>query len=125
LRASPEKLLADLNTFGLLFESMVIRDLRGYGQACDAEITHYRDSSELEVDAIVTTDASAWVALEIELGATPEIVDDAARNLLTFAGRVDTAKHGAPAALGVIVGTGYGYVRPDGVHVIPIGALAP
>lgn len=125
LRATPETLLADLNTFGLLFESMVIRDLRVYGQACDAQITHYRDSSELEVDAIVTTDTGLWVALEIKLGAAPEIIDAAANNLLTFAGRVDTTKRGEPAALGIIVGTGYGYVRSDGVHVIPIGALAP
>lgn len=125
LRATPRTLLADLNTFGLLFESMVIRDLRVYGQAADAEITHYRDSSELEVDAIVTTDTGPWAALEIKLGATPEIIDAAAKNLLTFAGRVDTTKRGKPAALGVIVGTGYGYVRSDGIHVIPIGALAP
>lgn len=123
LRATPEALLADLNTFGLLFESMVIRDLRVYGQACDAEITHYRDSSNLEVDAIVTANTGAWAALEIKLGATPEIVDGAAANLLTFAQRVDTSKRGEPAALGVIVGTGYGYVREDGVHVIPIGTL--
>ncbi len=125
LRATPEKLLADINTFGLLFESMVIRDLRVYGQANDAEITHYRDSSGLEVDAIVSTDSGSWAALEIKLGATPEIVDQAAQNLLTFAARVDTGKRGDPVALGVIVGTGYGYVRADGVRVIPIGALAP
>jgi predicted AAA+ superfamily ATPase len=125
LRATPEKLLADLNTFGLLFESMVIRDLRVYGQACDAEITHYRDSSGLEVDAIVSTDTGSWAALEIKLGATPEILDQAAQNLLTFANRVDAGKRGEPVALGVIVGTGYGYVRADGIRVIPIGALAP
>jgi predicted AAA+ superfamily ATPase len=125
LRATPEKLLADLNTFGLLFESMVIRDLRVYGQACDAEITHYRDSSGLEIDVIVSTDTGSWAALEVKLGATPEILDQAAQSLLTFAARVDAGKRGDPAALGVIVGTGYGYVRPDGIRVIPIGALGP
>jgi predicted AAA+ superfamily ATPase len=125
LRATPENLLADLNTFGMLFESLVIRDLRVYGQAAGAQVTHYRDNSGLEVDAIVTTDSGTWAALEIKLGATPEIVDAAARNLLIFAQRVDTAKRGKPAALGVIVGTGYGYVREDGIHVIPIGSLAP
>jgi predicted AAA+ superfamily ATPase len=123
--ATPETLLADLNTFGLLFESMVIRDLRVYGQACDAQITHYRDSGGLEIDAIVSAGSGAWLALEIKLAAAPEILDPAAENLLTFAERVDTSKRGEPAALGVIVGAGYGYVRPDGVHVIPIGALAP
>jgi predicted AAA+ superfamily ATPase len=125
LRATPESLLADLNTLGLLFESLVIRDLRVYGQAVGAQITHYRDSSGLEVDAIVTTDGGPWAALEVKLGATPEIVDEAARNLMTFAQRVDTAKRGKPAALGVITGTGYGYIREDGVHVIPVGSLAP
>jgi predicted AAA+ superfamily ATPase len=125
LRATPDNLLADLNTFGLLFESLVVRDLRVYGQAIGAEITHYRDSSGLEVDAIVTSDTGAWAAFEIKLGATTEIVDEAAHNLMAFARRVDTVKRGEPAALGVIVGTGYGYVRDDGVHVVPIGALAP
>jgi predicted AAA+ superfamily ATPase len=125
LRATPESLLADLNTLGLLFESMVIRDLRVYAQACNAEVTHYRDSSGLEIDAIVRADDGSWAALEIKLGATREILDQAAENLLTFAGRVDTSKRGEPAALGVVVGTGYGYVRADGIHVLPIGALAP
>jgi predicted AAA+ superfamily ATPase len=123
--ATPETLLADLNTFGLLFESMVIRDLRVYGQACDAQITHYRDSGGLEIDAIVSAGSGAWAALEIKLAASPEILDPAAENLLRFAERVDTSKRGEPAALAVIVGAGYGYVRPDGIHVIPIGALAP
>jgi uncharacterized protein len=104
---------------------MAIRDLRVYCQACDAEVTHYRDSSGLEIDAIVSAGDGSWAALEIKLGATPEILDRAAENLLTFAGRVDTSKRGEPAALGVVVGTGYGYVRPDGIHVIPIGVLAP
>jgi predicted AAA+ superfamily ATPase len=125
LGATPESLLADLNTFGLLFESMVIRDLRVYGQASEADVTHYRDSSGLEIDAIVGAASGAWAALEIKLAATPEVLDPAAENLLRFAERVDTSKRGEPAALGVIVGTGYGYVRPDGVHVIPIAGLGP
>ena len=125
LRATPETLLADLNTFGLLFESMVVRDLRVYGQAHDAQITHYRDSSGLEIDAIVSAGTGAWAALEVKLAAAPDVVDPAAANLVKFAERVDTSKRGEPAALAVIVGTGYGYVRADGVHVIPIGALAP
>ncbi|WP_445148653.1 ATP-binding protein [Baekduia sp. Peel2402] len=125
LRATPENLLADFNTFGLLFESLVVRDLRVYAQACDATVSHYRDSSGLEVDAIVTTDAGAWVAVEVKLGSSAEVLDAAAANLRKFSGRVDTSKRGEPAALAIVVGTGYGYVRPDGVHVIPIGTLAP
>lgn len=125
LRATSETLLQDLKTLGLLFESLVIRDLRVYAQASDAEVAHYRDSSGLEVDAILSAADGRWVALEIKLGATPEIVDEAAERLRAFANRVDDTARGAPAALGVVVGTGYGFVRPDGVHVLPIGSLGP
>jgi uncharacterized protein len=122
LRASPSALLGDLNAFGLLFESLVIRDLRVYAQPLDGEVFHYRDQSGLEVDAIVDT-GDQWAAFEIKLGAGQ--VDQAAQSLNRFADRVDTEKRGEPSLLGVIVGTGYGYVREDGIHVIPIGALGP
>jgi predicted AAA+ superfamily ATPase len=122
LRATPEALLKDLNTFGYLFESLVVRDLRVYAQPLDGEVFHYRDQSGLEVDAIVDT-GDSWAAFEVKLG--PGQVDQAAESLQQFAGRVDTDKRGDPALLGVIVGTGYGYVRPDGTHVIPAGALGP
>jgi uncharacterized protein len=125
LRATPPTLRADLSAFGLLFESMVIRDLRVYSQARDAVVSHYRDSSGLEIDAIVSTDDGAWAAMEIKLGATAKIIDGAAANLQAFVARVDTTRRGEPAALAVIVGSGFGYVRPDGIHVIPIGALGP
>jgi uncharacterized protein len=122
LRASPSALLGDRNAFGLLFESLVIRDLRVYAQPLDGEVFHYRDQSGLEVDAIVDT-GDQWAAFEIKLGAGQ--VDQAAQSLNRFADRVDTEKRGEPSLLGVIVGTGYGYVREDGIHVIPIGALGP
>ncbi len=125
LGATPASLRADLNTFGLLFESLVIRDLRIYSQRVDGQVSHYRDSGDLEVDAIVSTYSGSWAAFEVKLGASEKILDGAAANLLRVADRVDTAQRGVPVALGVIVGTGYGYVRPDGVHVIPIGALSP
>lgn len=123
LRATPERLLADLNALGLLFESLVVRDLRVYAQASDATVLHYRDNTGLEVDAIVEGSDGQWAAFEVKLGQGQ--VDVAAASLLTFATRVDTAKCGAPAALGVITASGYGYRRPDGVHVIPVGALGP
>lgn len=123
LRASPERLLQDLNLFGLLFESLVIRDLRIYAQAADAQVFHYRDSDGLEVDAIVQVAGGPWAAFEIKLG--PGQVDASAASLLKFAKRIDTEKCGEPTALGVIVGTGYGYARDDGVMVIPIGAMRP
>ena len=77
----------------------------------------------LEVDAIVDIAPGRWAAFEVKLGVG--WVDEAARALLKFAGRVDTDRCGEPAALGVIVGSDYGYQRPDGVSVIPLGALGP
>lgn len=120
--ASPERILADLNYLGLLFESLVIRDLRIYGQASEAKVFHYRGSDDLEVDAIVETRDGRWSAFEVKLGGD-KAIDGAARALQKFAQQVDTAKIGAPGCLGVIVAKGYGYVRDDGVAVIPIGAL--
>jgi uncharacterized protein len=124
LGASPERLLNDLNFFGFLFESLAIRDLRIYGQSADAHIFHYRDNTDLEVDAIVQTRDGRWVAFEIKLGGD-EAIEYAAANLLRFAERVDTSKSGSPARLGVIVATGYGYVREDGIAVVPVGSLKP
>jgi uncharacterized protein len=123
MRATPERLLQDLNLLGFLFESLVVRDLRVYAQAADARVAQYRDSGGLEVDAIVEARDGRWMAFEVKLGAGQ--IDEAAASLARFAGRVDTAKCGPPAVLGVIVATGYGYRREDGVAVIPIGTLGP
>ena len=123
LRADPDSLLRDLDLFGFLFESLVIRDLRIYAQHGDAEVLQYRDNAGLEVDAIVQRSDGRWAAFEIKLGTG--MIDHAAANLLRFATRVDTSKSGAPATLAVIVARGYGYVRRDGIQVIPIGSLGP
>jgi uncharacterized protein len=123
LRVTPERLLDDLNLLGFLFESLLVRDLRIYAQAMDATVMHYRDSTGLEVDAIVEAADGRWGAFEVKLGHAQ--IDAAAASLLTFASRVDTSKSGVPNALGVIVPNGYGYRRPDGVHVIPIAAFGP
>lgn len=123
LHARPERLLDDLNFMGLLFESLVIRDLRVYTQALDAEVFHYRDEVGLEVDAIVQVGDGRWAAFEIKLGA--RLIDEAAKNLLAFTRKVDTDRCGNPAALAVITGSGYGFERSDGVWVLPVGALGP
>ena len=123
LRADPDRLLRELAWFGFLFESLVIRDLRVYAGSSDAEVLQYRDNTGLEVDAVVQAADGAWAALEIKLGAG--MIDAAAAALRRFAGRVDAARSGAPAALAVIVPGGYGYVRDDGVGVIPLAALGP
>jgi hypothetical protein len=122
LLATSDTLKADLNTLGFLFESLVVRDLRVYAQPLHGEVAHYRDQSGLEVGAIVDT-GDRWAAFEIKLGVGQ--VDDAAERLRVFAERVDTSKRGEPAMLGIIVGSGWGFMRADGIQVIPIGALGP
>lgn len=123
LGAGPAALIRDLNLFGFLFESLVVRDLRVYAQPLRGEVRQYRDNKGLEIDAIVETNDS-WAAFEVKLGA-PKAIEEAAASLLKFAGEVDTRRSGKPSALGVIVADGYGYTREDGVHVIPISALGP
>jgi predicted AAA+ superfamily ATPase len=112
----------DLRALGLLFESLAVRDLRVYAQALGGSLFHYRDESGLEVDAIVDA-GETWGAFEIKLGTGQ--IDAAAESLLRFAERVDTSVRGEPAVLGVIVASGLGYVRKDGVNVVPISSLGP
>ena len=123
LRATPQKLLRDLNTFGFLFEAMVERDLRVYAEAHDGQLYHYRDDDGKEIDAIVEWNDGRWIAVEIKLGAHE--IDDAAANLLSI--RKDIMKHNpenAPAALLVVCGMSHAaYKRPDGVMVVPPTAL--
>jgi predicted AAA+ superfamily ATPase len=123
LRATPERLLGELKLLGFLFESLVVRDLRVYAQASDACVLQYRDSRNVEVDAIVETADGRWAAFEVKLGAGQ--VDAAATTLQRFARQIDAERTGSAVELGVIVGTGYGYRRQDGILVIPIGALGP
>lgn len=107
----------------LLFESLVVRDLRVYAQAADAQVFQYRDNTGLEVDAIVESADGRWAAFEVKLG--PGLVEEGVASLRRFAERVDTSRCGEPGVLAVIVGTGYGYVGDDGIAVIPIGSLGP
>ena len=123
LGASADRLLDDIEFLGFLFESLVVRDLRVYAQAADARVLQYRDGTGLEVDAIVEAADGRWAAFEVKLGGA--LVDEGAKSLLSFAARVDTNRCGAPTALAVISGSGVGFKRPDGVLVIPIGALGP
>ena len=123
LSASPKDLLNDLRTFGLLFESLVVRDLRVYARALDGEVFHYRDKNGLEADAIIHLNDGRWAAIEVKLGDA--WVDEAARNLKKLADNVDTDRMGRPAFLAVVTATRYAYTRPDGVHVIPLAVLGP
>jgi len=121
LRIGPKRLLQDLNFMGFLFESLVIRDLRVLSQPLGGSVLHYRDNKGLEVDAVVELADGRWAAFEIKLGQAA--INQGAAALLNFRDIVDLDRRGEPAVLGVITGTGYGYVRDDGIAVIPIGTL--
>lgn len=113
----------DMKTLGFMFENLVLRDLRVYAQAMDAEVSHYRDSGGLEVDAIVETADGTWAAFEVKLGT--HAIDAAAANLLKLAKMVNEETMGKPVVLAVITAGQYSYVREDGVQVIAIGTLGP
>ncbi len=121
LGAGIDRLIGDPETLGLLFESLVIRDLRIYGQAIGASVSHYREAKGVEADAILEMRDGRWAALEVKLGQAQ--IDEGARSLRRVVDHVDTDRHGTPAFLAVVTGWGYAYRRPDGVSVIPIGAL--
>jgi predicted AAA+ superfamily ATPase len=124
LNASPDKLRMDLKTFGFLFESLAIRDLRIYASASRGKLLHYRDNTNLEVDAIVDAGYRKWAAFEIKLSASEKVIEKAAAKLHLFANKIDTKASGKPSALGIITAEGYAYTRPDGILVIPLACLS-
>ena len=121
LDASPEDLFRDIETFGLLFESLVVRDLRIYTEYIGGYVYHYRDKNGLEADAIIHLNDGRWAAIEVKLGSHE--IDNAARNLIKLSNQVDSSNSNGPAFLMVITGTEFGYRRDDGVYVVPIGCL--
>ena len=125
LRATPQALLADPEALGLLFESLVVKELRIYAQASDAEVYSFTDTAGAEADAIVDARDGRWIAVEVKLG-NDEQIDHAARSLLVVSKKIDETRMGKPAALVVITGAdGYAYQRSDGVSVVPLFSLGP
>lgn len=123
LGLGPQDLINDLDTFGLLFEDMVVRDLRVYAEALDGGLYHYRDSDGLECDTVLHRRNGSYALLEVKLGGE-KFISDAAANMIELAGNIDTDKMPAPSFMAVIIGVGkYAYQRKDGVYVIPIGCL--
>jgi predicted AAA+ superfamily ATPase len=121
LGLSNDKLLSDLRYFGFLFESLAIRDLRIYAELHDGNVFHYRDSRNLEVDAVVEYPDNTWAAFEVKMSFSAQ--DEAAANLLTFAKKIDTEKAGKPAALTIITANGFACRRKDGINVVPLEVL--
>lgn len=118
--ADAAALKKDLSFAGQLFESLAVHDLRVLAQPLGGDVFHARDSAGREVDAIVQLPTGQWAAFEVKLGASIETVDRAAASLLSFAANVEGADD---PILTIITGTGPAYRRPDGVNVVPIGAL--
>lgn len=123
LGIGPNDLLNDLNTMGLLFETMAVRDLRVYAEPIDGKVYHYRDKSGLECDAVVHLRNGQYGLVEIKLGGD-KLIEDGAANLLALRKKIDTDKMGVPSFLMVLTANGsYPYTRSDGVCVVPIGSL--
>jgi predicted AAA+ superfamily ATPase len=123
IRATPERLLCDFNTFGYLFESLCVRDLRIYTEYIGGKVFYYRDKNDLEADAVISLNDGRWAPVEIKLGEGE--VDEASEHLLKLKDKVDTKKMGEPAFCLILTGTQYAYQRKDGTLVVPIGTLAP
>ena len=121
LGADTDSLLADLNFTGFLFESLATHELRVYAQANDAKVYYYRDSSGLEVDAIVQKYNGDWIAFEIKLGTGQ--IEEASANLNKLASILDDKKVKPPKSLNIITGTGISYTRSDGINVISLASL--
>ncbi|MBQ0155155.1 MAG: DUF4143 domain-containing protein [Bacteroidales bacterium] len=111
-------------TFGLIFETLCVRDLRVYADALNGTVYHYRDKNNLECDAVVHLGNGSYGLIEIKLGGN-NLINEGAANLLVLANNIDTTKMKKPSFLMVLTGVGeYAYKRPeDGVLVVPIGCL--
>ena len=123
LGLGPQDLIADLNTFGLLFETMCIRDLRVFADALNGNVYHFRDKTELECDAVIHLRNGAYGLIEVKLGGD-KLIEEGAENLKKLRDKIDTTKMKAPSFLMVLIGVGdYAYQRQDKVYVVPLGCL--
>ena len=124
LGLGPDSLMNDFKTFGLLFESMCIRDLRTYAEHLKGSLFHYRDGSGLEADAVITLRDNRWAAIEVKLAGEAGI-DEGAGHLIRIRERIDTQKMKGPSFLMIVTAKKYAYRRKDGVFEVPITMLAP
>lgn len=123
LGVGPDDLINDLNTYGLFFETLCVRDLRVFAESLDGSVYHYRDNTGLECDAVVHLRNGKYGLIEIKLGGDT-LINEGAENLKKLAEKIDTTKMKNPSFLMVLTGVGqYAYKREDGVLVVPIGCL--
>ena len=123
LGLGPKDLMNDLNTFGLLFETMCVRDLRVYADALGGTVYHYRDKNGLECDAVVHLRNGSYGLIEIKLGGD-DLIEEAAATLKELANKIDTTKMKSPSFMMVLTAIGsYAFQREDNVWVVPVGSL--
>ena len=122
LGVTPKGLFRDITTFGLLFESLVVHDLRVYADAIGAHVYKYRDSKKREADAVIQFGDGSWALIEVKLGGDKDI-QSASENLINIANDIDVDKTGAPAFLMVVTKNKLAYRMDNGVYVVPLGCL--
>ena len=123
LGIGPNDLINDLNTFGFLFETLCVRDLRVYADALNGSVYHYLDKDGQECDAVIHLRNGKYGLIEIKLGGD-KLINEGVKSLKAMEAKIDTGRMNNPSFLMVLTGTGdYAYRRPDGVYVVPIGAL--
>lgn len=126
LGMGPKDLINDMETFGFIFETLAIRDLRVYADALDGKVYHYRDKNNLECDAVIHLRNGSYGLVEVKIGGA-ELIKEGAESLKTLSSKIDSTRMKTPSFMMVLTGIGkFAYKRPeDGVLVVPIGCLRP
>lgn len=126
LGMGPKDLINDMETFGFIFETLAIRDLRVYADALDGKVYHYRDKNNLECDAVIHLRNGSYGLVEVKIGGA-ELIKEGAESLKTLSSKIDSTRMKTPSFMMVLTGIGkFAYKRPeDGVLVVPIGCLKP
>ena len=123
LGIGPKDLLADFNTYGLLFETLAVRDLRVYAEALDGHVSHYRDRNGLECDAVVHLRNGKYGLVEVKIGGDT-LIEEGVKNLKNLSQKIDTDRMNEPSFMMVLTAIGdYAFRRSDGVWIVPIAAL--
>ena len=123
LNITPQKLIKDLNTYGLFFEDFVVKELSVYVDMLEGGINHYRDKNGLECDIVINLDDGRYALIEVKLGGD-KLIEEGAKTLTALSKKIDKEIHGEPSFMAIITATGALYKRKDGIYVIPINCLS-